>query len=78
VVRVRIRSLLRTKAITDSLEGAEGILFTLAQSVEHRDRYTGQHCQHLATYSVALGNAVGLPRADLLALHRGGYLHDIG
>jgi putative two-component system response regulator len=78
VVRARIRSMLRTKAIVDSLEEAETILFTLAQSVEQRDRYTGQHCQRLAAYSVALGNALGLSRGDLLALYRGGYLHDIG
>jgi putative two-component system response regulator len=78
VVRVRIRSLLRSKAVTDSLEEAESILFSLAQSVEQRDRCTGQHCRRLASYSVALGNALGLPRGELLALHRGGYLHDIG
>lgn len=78
VVRARIRSMLRNKAIVDSLEEAEGILFTLAQSVEQRDRYTGQHCQRLASYGVALGNALGLSRSELLALYRGGYLHDIG
>jgi putative two-component system response regulator len=78
VVRARIRSLLRSKAVTDSLEEAESILFSLAQSVEQRDRSTGQHCRRLASYSVALGNALGLPRAELLALYRGGYLHDIG
>ena len=44
VVRARIRSMLRNKAIVDSLEEAETILFSLAQSVEQRDRNTGQHC----------------------------------
>ena len=78
VVRTRVRAMLRNKALVDSLEEAETILFALAQSVEHRDRYTGSHCQRLATYGVALGKALGLPRADLLALFRGGYLHDIG
>lgn len=78
VVRARIRAMLRNKAIVDSLEEAEVILFTLAQSVEQRDRYTGQHCQRLAAYAVALGNALGLSRSELLALYRGGFLHDIG
>jgi putative two-component system response regulator len=55
VVRVRIRSMLRAKAVIDSLEEAEIILFTLAQSVEQRDRNTGAHCHRLASYSVALG-----------------------
>jgi putative two-component system response regulator len=78
IVRTRIRAMLRNKALIDSLEEAETILFALAQSVEHRDRYTGLHCERLATYSIALGQALGLPRQDQLALYRGGYLHDIG
>ncbi len=78
LVRTRIRSMLRNKALIDSLEEAETILFALAQSVEHRDRYTGLHCERLATYSIALGQALGLARQDQLALYRGGYLHDIG
>jgi putative two-component system response regulator len=78
LVRTRIRSMLRKKALTDSLEEAETILFALAQSVEHRDRYTGQHCERLASYGMALARAVGLPLREQLALHRGGYLHDIG
>ena len=78
VVRTRIRSMLRNKALVDSLEEAEGILFALAQSVEHRDRYTGMHCERLAAYGIALAQALGLPRREQLALYRGGYLHDIG
>ncbi|HLX44950.1 MAG TPA: HD domain-containing phosphohydrolase [Bryobacteraceae bacterium] len=78
LVRTRIRSMLRNKALVDSLEEAEAILFALAQSVEQRDKYTGLHCERLAKYSIALGQALGLPRQDQLALYRGGYLHDIG
>ena len=78
VVRARIRAMLRNKALVDSLEEAETILFALAQSVEHRDKYTGLHCERLATYGIALGQALGLHRQDQLALYRGGYLHDIG
>ncbi len=78
IVRSRVRAMLRNKALIDSLEEAETILFALAQSVEHRDKYTGMHCERLASYSIALGRALGLPRQDQLALYRGGYLHDIG
>jgi len=78
VVRARIRAMLRNKAITDSLEEAENILFALARAVEGRDRYTGMHCERLAVASVKLGEALGLPHHDLVALYRGGYLHDIG
>lgn len=78
VVRTRIRAMLRNKALIDSLEEAETILFALAQAVEHRDKYTGLHCERLASYSIGLGQSLGLGRHDLLALYRGGYLHDIG
>jgi putative two-component system response regulator len=78
VVRTRVRAMLRNKAAIDSLEEAETILFALAQAVEARDAYTGGHCQRLADYSVALGEALGLEEEQLIALHRGGYLHDIG
>jgi putative two-component system response regulator len=78
LVRTRVRTMLRNKALVDSLEEAETILFALAQSVEHRDRYTGMHCERLAAYSIGLAQALGLSKHDQLALFRGGYLHDIG
>lgn len=78
VVRTRIRAMLRNKAAVDSLEEAETILFALAQAIEQRDPYTGGHCERLSHYAVELGSALGLPRPQLLALHRGGFLHDIG
>jgi putative two-component system response regulator len=78
VLRTRVRAMLRNKALIDSLEEAETILFALAQAVEHRDSYTGQHCQRLAITSVMLGEALGLSPNELTALYRGGYLHDIG
>lgn len=78
LIRARVRTMIQHKAAIDTLEEAEAILFALAQTVEQRDKCTGDHCQRLATYSVALGIALGRPRQDLVALYRGGYLHDIG
>ena len=78
VVRTRVRAMLRNKSLIDSLEEAETILLALAQTVEHRDQFTGKHCQRLAVASVMLGEALGLGSQDLTALYRGGYLHDIG
>jgi putative two-component system response regulator len=78
LTRARIRRMLRHKALIDSLEEAETILFALAQAVERRDKYTGLHCERLAAYSIVMAQALGLPKRDQLALFRGGYLHDIG
>src|SRR5580658_3767774 len=60
------------------IEETEGILFALAQAVEQRDHQTAGHCERLAFISVAMGMAMGLERAKLLTLYRGGFLHDVG
>jgi putative two-component system response regulator len=59
-------------------ETTEGILFALAQAVEQRDAHTSGHCARMAFVGVSLGIAMGLQRASLLSLYRGGYLHDVG
>jgi putative two-component system response regulator len=74
----RVRSLLKVKQFTDELEDAEDVLCALALSVEAKDAYTDGHCERLALYSVALGRKLHLPQEQLKALHRGGYLHDVG
>lgn len=74
----RVRSLLKLKQFTDELENAEDVLCMLALSVEAKDAYTDGHCERLSLYSVALGRSLGLPHEQLKALHRGGYLHDVG
>jgi putative two-component system response regulator len=70
--------MLRQKTSLDQLEQTETILFALARAVERKDLDMGDHCERIATFSVALGMSIGLPRQHLLALYRGGYLHDIG
>ncbi len=78
IVRTRIRSMLHHKAAIDSLEEAESILLALGQAIELRDKTTRGHCQRLAKLSIMLGTALELPRSQIEALHRGGFLHDIG
>jgi putative two-component system response regulator len=74
----RVKSLLKLKEFTDELESAEGILCTLGLTVESRDPYTSGHCERLANYAEHLGRAIGLSEDDLVALRRGGFLHDLG
>jgi putative two-component system response regulator len=74
----RTRSLLRLKQYTDELENAEGVLFSLALSIEARDPYTSGHCERLAEVSARLGEKLGLPEEDIRALRRAGIVHDIG
>ena len=74
----RVNSLLRLKEFTDELENAESVLCTLGLSVESRDPYTEGHCERLAQSAANLGRHLGLDEASIVALRRGGYLHDLG
>jgi putative two-component system response regulator len=74
----RVRSLLKLKEFTDELDNAEAVIFSLALGVEARDPYTGDHCARLARYASDLGEHLRLDHESLVALKRGGYLHDLG
>jgi putative two-component system response regulator len=58
----RVKSLLRMKEFTDELETADSVLCTL----------------RLALNAAELGRHLGLDEDSILALRRGGYLHDLG
>jgi putative two-component system response regulator len=66
------------KRYTDDLDSAASIVMTLATMIEARDGIAEGHCHRMANYATAIGRALGLGAADLQALHRGGFLHDIG
>ncbi len=74
----RVKSLLKLKEFTDELETAESVLCTLGRSVESRDPYTEGHCERLAQNASSLGKYFGLDAESIVALRRGGYLHDLG
>jgi putative two-component system response regulator len=74
----RVKSLLKLKEFTDELETAESVLCTLGLSVESRDPYTEGHCERLARDAAGLGRHLGLEEDSIVALRRGGYLHDLG
>ena len=74
----RVRSLLKIKQFTDELEHAENVLFALALSIEAKDPYTDGHCDRLSESSEALAKRLSLSEEELIALRRGGIIHDIG
>ena len=74
----RVASLVRMKRYTDDLDSAAAIITTLAVMIETRDAHSEGHCHRIANHAGAIGRALGLGVADLQALHRGGFLHDIG
>jgi putative two-component system response regulator len=74
----RVKSLLRLKEFTDELETADSVLCTLGLIVEGRDPYTEGHCERLSVRAADLGRHLGMDEDSIVALKRGGYLHDIG
>jgi putative two-component system response regulator len=74
----RVRSLLRLKEFTDELETVDSVLCMLGLIVEGRDPYTEGHCERLARRAADLGRHLRFDEDSIIALRRGGYLHDLG
>jgi putative two-component system response regulator len=74
----RVNSLLRIKSLTDSLESAETVIFSLANAIEAKDHYTRGHIERVSALAVSLGEYIGLSSEELSTLRKGGALHDIG
>jgi putative nucleotidyltransferase with HDIG domain len=53
-------------------------LEALARAIDARDPYTFEHSARVAAISEELAQGMGLPTSDIVALHRGGLLHDVG
>ena len=74
----RVKSLIKLKEFTDELDNAEAVLCSLGRSVESRDPYTEGHCERLSRYASELGAFLRLEEDEIIALKRGGFLHDLG
>ena len=74
----RVKSLLRLKEFTDELETVDSVLCTLGLIVESRDPYTEGHCERLSVRAADLGRHLGMDEDSIIALKRGGYMHDLG
>ncbi len=51
---------------------------SLANAMDARDSYTGDHSQRMAEMASRVGKEMGLTTADIETLHWAGILHDIG
>jgi len=77
-LRARVRNLLKLRSSINELEHAEQVIFSLARTVEAKDKYTEGHCERLSKMAEKLGRRIGLGKEDLVILRRAGLLHDIG
>ena len=57
---------------------SEQFIFALAAAAEAKDQFTERHPRRVANTSWRLGKRLGLQDSELVALYRGGLVHDIG
>lgn len=55
-----------------------GTLTALARAIDAKSTWTAGHSERVTRMAVDIGRVMGLPEKELLTLHRGGLLHDIG
>ncbi len=53
-------------------------VYTLAETIEKRDPYTGNHTKRVMEYSLAIGTTLGLEQDELTRLQLAAVLHDVG
>lgn len=74
----RVRSLLRIKALHDSLLQASEVVFALARAVEAKDGFTRAHSDRVARYAECLASAAGLDPESVRTTVFAARVHDIG
>lgn len=77
-LEVRVRNLVNFRRLTEDLDNAEQMLFSVARAVEARDEGTGDHCDRISRLASRLGERLALDAESIKALRQAGYLHDIG
>jgi putative two-component system response regulator len=75
---IRVRSLLRTKRLTDHLVSDEAVLVALSRTVEARDNYTERHLHRVADRSVEVARLMGMTEREVESVRLGGLYHDLG
>ena len=71
--------LVDVQAKVSELEGTFlAVVRDWGQSIESADSYTHGHCERVASYAVAVGQALELPDAEITTVRLGAYLHDVG
>jgi putative two-component system response regulator len=75
---IRVRTLLRTKRLTDHLVSDEAVLVALSRTVAARDHYTEKHLFRVADRSVAIAMRIGMNDHEIESVRLGGLYHDLG
>lgn len=74
----RVRASIRLKRYTDDLDSTSAVVAMLGSMIDAREGFVPRHAHRVGNQSAALGRILGLGSAEIQALRRGGFLHDIG
>jgi HD-GYP domain-containing protein (c-di-GMP phosphodiesterase class II) len=66
------------KNVQKEREYLVGLVSTLAESIDARDKYTAFHSKNVAYYSFEIAKAMNLSPKECDSIYIGGLLHDIG
>lgn len=77
VLLARVRNLVRLKTLHDHMEDMEAVIYTLAATVEAKDKNTQGHVYRMARYCEWLAAAAGTG-VEPAVVRAGAILHDIG
>jgi putative two-component system response regulator len=75
---LKIRSLLKLKALQEELDHSENIILTLAVAMEAKDPYTKGHSTRVSVLATDFVSFLSLPDKDRGEMKKAGILHDIG
>ena len=75
---IKMKSLLKLKAIQEELDHSENIILTLAVAMEARDPYTKGHSTRVSKLAVDFVSFLGIPQKVQEEMKKAGILHDIG
>jgi putative two-component system response regulator len=75
---MKIKSLLKLKALNEELDHSENIILTLAVAMESRDPYTKGHSARVSKLAADFVAFLSLPEHDRKEMKKAGILHDIG
>jgi putative two-component system response regulator len=77
-LQARVKSLIRVKKLNNTLTSFESVIYSLANTVEAKDKYTSGHTLRVSELAAVLAKKMGLSESDIESIKIGGVIHDVG
>jgi putative two-component system response regulator len=77
-LQARVKSLIRVKKLNNTLTSFESVIYSLANTVEAKDKYTSGHTLRVSELAAVLAKKMNLSESDIESIKIGGVIHDVG